>query len=474
MLGGRPDEIVGHVDTDFFGPTVGADILNDDRRILATGKPMTYETRRKVADSDRVFFTTKVPYTDPDTGEQYIMGISRDITGKDGLERQLAMDDQYASVGALAGGIAHEINNPLTYVLSGIESVIQSLSLHRQALDRLEGELAEAVGPERAAVILARAGLDQVAVASAIERAHEAHHGSERVRDIVRGLSSFARPTNNTVSSVDIHTLLDSAIKMASVELRYRARIVREYGELPMLRGQEQQLRQLFLNLLICVARSLPEGDSDAHEIRIVTSASADEICVEVLDSAPESEGESARELGMSIVRYVVAAHRGVVRNHERQGGMNRLTIHLPIEPLSSPKPRAPKRAAEPAPPRARILIVDDEPLIRMLLRRMLGRQHEVEEAESGVDAVELIESGAEFDAILCDLMMPRMTGIDVYDWLRDHRPELLQRIGFVTGGAFTERGQEFLQHCDRPVLEKPFDRKGVQSLLEKLAGSQG
>lgn len=470
MLGKEPDQVIGRDDREFFTPEAAADIMAMDRAILSKGEPRTIKTRRTVGGVEHVFFTLKVPYQDSVSGEPLLIGISRDITREDVLERQLAMDEQHASVGALAGGVAHEINNPLTYMLHAFDGVMTSLHAHQRGLARLREELDASLGAEQARALCERAGLDESLIDTAIEHARQAHQGSERVRDIVSGLRSFARPADTAMRPVDLHELLDSAIDMASVELRYRARIERNYGTLPRIRGSEQQLRQLFLTLLVSIARSLPEGESDIHRIHIATSAATGDICVTVTDTGSRTSGEPARELGMSVVRYVAASHKGSIEASGGEPG-NQVVIRLPVEPFAEPRPAPERPVPAPAPARASILVVDDEPLVRMMLRRMLDRKHDVSEAESGLDAVRLLENGATFDAILCDLMMPRMTGMDVYDWITTYRPELTPRLGFVTGGVFTDRGQEFMERCTRPVLEKPFDRRGVERLLDQILG---
>lgn len=123
--------------------------------------------------------------------------------------------------------------------------------------------------------------------------------------------------------------------------------------------------------------------------------------------------------------------------------------------------------------PMPRILVVDDEPLIGTTLRVLLSDQHEVVVENSASSAMARLEEDDKFDAIVCDLMMPRVSGMDLHKWLKANRPELAKRIIFMTGGAFTEDADRFLEHTDITAIEKPFDAQELIALVEKLNRGQ-
>lgn len=123
--------------------------------------------------------------------------------------------------------------------------------------------------------------------------------------------------------------------------------------------------------------------------------------------------------------------------------------------------------------PMPRILVVDDEPLIGTTLRVLLSDQHEVVVENSASSAMARLEEDDKFDAIVCDLMMPRVSGMDLHKWLKANRPELAKRIIFMTGGAFTEDADRFLEHTDVTAIEKPFDAQELIALVEKLNRGQ-
>ncbi|MEM9461990.1 MAG: response regulator [Myxococcota bacterium] len=118
-----------------------------------------------------------------------------------------------------------------------------------------------------------------------------------------------------------------------------------------------------------------------------------------------------------------------------------------------------------------RILVVDDEPFITQMLGRML-KQHDVTTATSGVAALELLENDAEFGVVLCDLMMPEITGMDLYDRVKVDNPGLAARFVFMTGGAFYPEVREFVARKERPCLGKPFDRNLLLETIDEVLPS--
>jgi CheY-like chemotaxis protein len=120
---------------------------------------------------------------------------------------------------------------------------------------------------------------------------------------------------------------------------------------------------------------------------------------------------------------------------------------------------------------RGYILVVDDEPLIGASARRLLSPEHDVVVVHSGEAALAAVESPRAFDAVLCDLMMPGMTGIELHRELDRSRPELAERMVFITGGAFTEAAEDFLDRVATRRMDKPFEPRALQALVRELVG---
>jgi CheY-like chemotaxis protein len=112
-------------------------------------------------------------------------------------------------------------------------------------------------------------------------------------------------------------------------------------------------------------------------------------------------------------------------------------------------------------------LLVDDEPSVVRALQRAL-REHELVVAFSGVEAIEVLDSGQDFDIVFCDLMMAQLSGMEVFDIVKRRYPNLQDRFVFMTGGAFTQQAKDFLSGVSNPVVEKPFDIRALRLLVSR------
>ena len=193
----------------------------------------------------------------------------RDLTDRKRMENQLIFAGRMAAVGTLAAGVAHEINNPLAYIVANIDFARHQITTVASRFSR------SAAGGGPAHV------LDETG-----EALTEARQGAERVRNIVRDLRVFARGDEDQSGPVAIRRVLDSSINIAWNEIRHRARLVKDYGDTPMVEGNESRLGQVFLNLLLNAAHAIPEGETERNEIRVTTRTDASgRAIVEVRDS---------------------------------------------------------------------------------------------------------------------------------------------------------------------------------------------
>ncbi len=388
-----------------------------------------------------------------------LAGTLLDVTEVKAVQAQLMQSDRLASVGMIAAGLAHEINNPLAYLSAALEF-----------LDEHANDLGAPAF--RAEVLRALA---------------EAREGADRVRRVVRDLRTFSGIREERRTRVALEPILESAIHMAANEIRYRARLVREYGPAPEVMADEARLGQVVLNLLINAAQALPEGAAADHEIRVVTATDprgralievrdtgcgiAPEVADRIFDpfftTKPQGVGTG---LGLSICRGIVLALDGEIVAENRPGGGTTVRVALPPAPAASPAVVATPPASSPG-RRGRVLVVDDEPAVAAAIRRTLASQHDVEVRGSAEEALAAIGRGERFDAILCDLMMPGMTGMDLHEALARLAPEQARRIVVLTGGAFTPRAREFLDRVSVPRCEKPFDSQGLREMVGKVVG---
>jgi CheY-like chemotaxis protein len=175
--------------------------------------------------------------------------------------------------------------------------------------------------------------------------------------------------------------------------------------------------------------------------------------------------------LGLPICRSIITSLGGRLELESKVGEGSTFRIVLPAvaPPSITPVPLPVQELAASAPKRGRILIVDDEPLVSQAIRRALQREHEVMALTSAREAHRRLTGGEQFDLILCDIMMPEMSGIDLHEELARHEPALAERMVFLTGGAFTPRAREFLSQIKNPCVEKPFLPRDLQELVRSL-----
>jgi PAS domain S-box-containing protein len=384
----------------------------------------------------------------------------RDLTRQKQTEGRLAAGAAITAVGSLATGLAHEINNPLAVVLANVEEA-----------GRVAAEMEPLVDPSANADFTdLRAMLD------------EAHSASQRVQFIVRDLRAFACADDRR-GRVDINAVIEACCNIAFAEIRHRARLVKELtATIPVL-GSEAKLAQVFLNLLVNAAHAMPEGDVERNEITIATrQQDRTAIVVEVTDTGsgiPASNLVQVFEpffttkprrpgMGLAICQATVTAHGGEIAIAPREGGGTIVRVVLPT--LEAEIAEDPAKAQAEGVTQRRVLVVDDDPLVLRSLTRVLARDFEVAAARNGREALDLVRAGGTFDAMLCDLMMPELSGIELHELLERDDPELARRTVFLTGGAFSGRAQSFLEAVGQPHLEKPVDLKTVRELLLELS----
>jgi signal transduction histidine kinase len=378
-------------------------------------------------------------------------------------QARLLRAERMASLGMLAAGIAHEINNPLAFTLSNLEH------LEEQVLPGL--------------------GLPGGQHEEVRRLLSDARLGASRVRDIARQLKMFSRAGEDAQPApVEVHRVLETAINMVANELRHRARLVRDYSEPLVVEANEGSLGQVFLNLLVNAAQAIPEGNAEQQEIRITTRAHLQGAMIEVRDTGSGIPAELLERLfepffttkpigvgtglGLSICHDIVTGFGGRMEVESQVGKGSCFRVILRGATLA-PAVEAPRAAELPAVSRrGRILVVDDELLIGMAIRRMLQREHEVVTLTSAREAQARLMSGERFDVILCDVMMPEMSGVELYQELVGHVPEQAERMVFLTGGAFTPGARAFLSSVGNRQVEKPFSAQQLRELVQALLAS--
>ncbi len=384
-----------------------------------------------------------------------------DMGAEHELQQRLLLAERMSAIGTLTASIIHEIKNPLTFVWNHLRSLRDS---------------GEPLSPE------------------ASELVREAYEGSERIRVIANEITALSHGTDGAdgaeIETVNLKQVLDSAIRMAEPEIQHRATVVREYEEGNLyIRGSRTRIGQVFLNLIVNAAQAIDPGDRTQNTITVrARSTETDRICVEVQDTGPGISSQMLRRifdpfvttkpagrgtgLGLSICRRIVHSLEGTIeiQSHPGQGTVARVVLPKaprPRRPLSIP-PTSMSAVRRATRGKLSLLVVDDEPVIARLIQKALVK-HEVTTAHDGREAVALMGQHA-YDVILCDLIMPEMTGMDVYRAALQRATPIHERIVFMTGGAFTQRARDFLQSVPNLRIEKPFDLTHLERTIYEAA----
>jgi PAS domain S-box-containing protein len=463
---GTAQELLGRLAEEIIQPSERAEMTTNTARIRKTGEKQPPVERSYLCKDGGVAVAEAVALPIEFEGQPSIMAILRDLTERKRLEARLVGADRMASVGMLAAGVTHEINNPLAYVSANVNFAIETLSVP--------------------------GGLGDPGVKDVIEALRESQEGVERMRVIVRDMKTFAHTEDVAKAPVEVRRVLETSGRMAANEVRHRARLVKDYAAEPLLvAGSESRLNQVFLNLIVNAAQAIPPGKTDRNEIRLSTrSAAGGRVAIEVSDTGPGIPPDVLKRLftpffttkpagvgtglGLAICRDIVRSMGGEIEVESQLGRGATFRVLFPRAEAIAAAPAdqtAPSKAHEKR--RGRILVVDDNPMIRTAVARILGSDHEVLLADDAGGALDLVGAGARYDLVLCDVMMPEIGGVTFFEELRRLAPELAPRVVFMTGGVFTERESKFLDAIANPKIEKPFGSDWLRTFVQgRLAAS--
>lgn len=392
--------------------------------------------------------------------EGYIVRIT-DISEKKKANAMLAQNDRLASIGLLAAGVAHEINNPLTFISLNLESLSEEL-------------------PELK-------GIDADKRWELAKSAEVANSGAKRIAKIVNDLNTFSRIDENK-EAISLHACIDKAVNLVSNEIRFKAALVRDYSKLPEVFANEGKLCQVFVNLLINAAQSISENDIDNNKIEITTYRKNDYACVTIKDTgsgiahdnrlhifdpffSTKQAGEGSG-LGLTICRNHLKSMGGTIEYQLRDEPLQnkRGAAFLVKIPIVVKKEKEKDTATFVKLHRnGRFLAIDDEPQLLDIYRRLFTKEHELITARSGALAIEILQTDPNFDCIICDVIMPEISGIDIYNWLLEKDPKLIKKLLFVSGGSFTNKTRSFQAQVDAPFLQKPFSTNELFTWINKI-----
>ncbi|MBX7080483.1 MAG: PAS domain S-box protein [Nannocystaceae bacterium] len=452
LLGRDEAEVTGRHPWDFVHP-------DDLGQLGEDAAPARAEVRVVRSDGTLRLVELRLAGSISFEGAPAVILLGRDRTEQVLASEQLRRADKLAALGALAAGVAHEINNPLTYLIGRVQ------------------ELTELLPPADAGAL-----------------AREALEGAQRIKAIADELRGFSRGEDPSAPAlVELERAVTSASNLVANQIRHRAQLQRVHEPGLCARMREGPAVQVLVNLLANAAQALPEQGDASHTIAVHSRAVGDDtVAIEVRDSGtgmtpeqiarmfepfyttkPAGKGSG---LGLAISRQLVEDAGGRITVQSAPGRGTTVTVELPrahLDAVVAAPARAPTgpRAAADAP--ARVLVVDDELIVAKVLVRML-RGHEVELAHDGGTALARLLRAPAIDLVLCDVMMPGMGGFELYRAAVAQAPALKDRFVFMTGGTFTPDAVEALAQCRCPLLEKPFDTEKVRATVAAVLAADG
>lgn len=409
-------------------------------------------------------------------GPGAVLLVTRDLTERRRLFSRLVAADRGAALGTLAASIAHGINTPLAQVYG-------NASYARELSRRLMRDLDATWDRGDAATL-------RTELRNLSESIGQLHEGVTAVANITRSLGLFTqREAEDGV--IEPGRVLDAAVDLTENIIRHRARLTCEVAVMPAIRGSESAIGHLLLSALLASAQAIPEGDAKHHEVHVRAAPDGGGVRIEITDTgAPRaapgdsdaSDPLAALDRGATPASFALALCRALA---VEVGGSfdvtpldrgTRVTIHLVAAEAGRGEAQhdAHRGAVAGETVRGRVLVIDDDPVLLSLMCKILSIDHDVDGNAEPHDALARIERGERYDVILCDLMMPTMSGVDLYTRIARFAPHVARRMMFLTAGAFTEKARSFLASGDVTWFEKPIEPDRLREIVsERVAAAR-
>ncbi len=389
-------------------------------------------------------------------------------------QEQLVQMEKMASIGLLTAGIAHEINNPLGFILPNFELAESWLEATR------EGKTHDRVRSlEDLAKLLA-----------------ECRRGLDRIARLVRQLRIFSHPGRQDLGPVDAEEVVHSVVALVEREFSGRTGVTVYSGHDCTARANDDQLRQVLLNVLLNAAQSFASSGCDGR-IEVFVERRDDEVVIRVIDNGSGIAPENLRRvfdpffttkavgrgtgLGLAISRDLVKKMDGNITLESQLGRGTSVTITLrrwsevsaDFQAVEPPRTPTPELLAPSSNRRLSIIIVEDETALLQPLRRMLADRHDVLTFSDPRDGMRCLIEREPPDVIICDVNMPHVSGMDLYREVTRGRPFLAERFIFLTGG-YSEELANLMGGSPRRILEKPVHRKDLIAAIESVFTARG
>jgi signal transduction histidine kinase len=390
-------------------------------------------------------------------------------------QEQLVQMEKMASIGLLTAGIAHEINNPLGFILPNFELAESWLEATR------EGKTHDRVR-----------SVDDLAKLLA-----ECRRGLDRIARLVRQLRIFSHPGRQDLGPVDVDEVVRSVVALVEREFSGHTGVTVYSGHDCTARANDDQLRQVLLNVLLNAAQSFASSGGGDGRIEVFVERRDEEIVIRVIDNGSGIAPENLRRvfdpffttkavgrgtgLGLAISRDLVKKMDGNITLESQLGRGTSVTITLrrwseesaDFQAVDPPRTPTPELLVSSSNRRLSIIIVEDETALLQPLRRMLADRHDVLTFSDPRDGMRCLIEREPPDVIICDVNMPHVSGLDLYREVTRGRPFLAERFIFLTGG-YSEELANLMAGSPRRILEKPVHRKDLIAAIESVSAARG
>ena len=406
--------------------------------------------------------------------------IVHDLTDRRAMEAKVASADRMATLGRVAAGLAHELNNPLAHLLGSLELACERLPATQSMIDELRASSrapSHSGDLEQLAETLVEIAAQLGAVGAFLS---EAAQGARRVRGVMADFRALSMPSTAQPRPIDVRVALRSALRLSSHQLQDVATLTETLAAVPSVVADESRLCQAILYLFLDIASYLRQLRTSRQSISLIAVHRSGTVAIEIRGAPParidlliaSTSGRAPSvtpTTGVQVCSEIVRGYGGVLRPIADDGAFG-IAVCLPAAQadgrVGQPLEDAPKAL------RGRLLVIDDDAFVAGILQRILGGEHEVLVETNPLAALRRLLAGDNFDVVLCDAMMPELGGLELFGRVKSQSPSTAQRFIFVTGGAFAANADELLAATTRPCLGKPFDIVKVRQLVREQVTS--
>lgn len=452
-----PQKVVGRCCSEIYNPAGSNDAPCRHTGSLRSEALVVEEMTLPMMDG--VFQISVSPWYDKDKRLVGSIHVAKDISNEKLLQQQLIQSEKLSAIGELISGIAHELNNPLT----GVMGYSQLLQMRKDLDDRAKDNLLK---------------INNLAL---------------RCQKIVQNLLSFARKQKPERTLSDVNEILEKTVELRSYELQVNnIELTRELDRtLPKTIADAHQLQQVFLNVITNAEQAMLEAHGKGRlTIRTRVDRRSRRVVVEVIDDGPgihenyltrifdpfftTKEVGKGTGLGLSLSYGMIKEHGGNIYARSRVGQGSTFVIELPIinrlaEEITVPPELLPQALHfENLVRGKRILVVDDEKyILDFFVEVFRPLPLQVDTANDGRDAMNKMMVD-DYDIVVSDFKMPQMSGRELFNWIKERRPHMANRIIFVTGDTVSLETRSFFEDNGSRYLAKPFKIEEVKEVIQQ------